>query len=105
MQCVAEGADAGGPLDKDIVNVFNFEFVTPVTPRTPVTVRVHADGAPVVNEPVTIVYRDNVLQMNTDGNGEAKTEFDTPDDSEGLRRWLRPFATDSRVVNSARSLL
>ena len=78
------------PLDKDIVNAFNFEFVTPVTPRTPVTVRVHADGAPVVNEPVTIVYRDNVLQMNTDGNGEAKTEFDTPDDSEGLRWWLRP---------------
>lgn len=74
------------PLDKDIVNVFNFEFVTPVTPRTPVTVRVHADGAPVVNEPVTIVYRDNVLQMNTDGNGEAKTEFDTPDDSEGLHQ-------------------
>ncbi len=72
-------------LDKDIVNSFNFDFVTPVTPRTPVKVRVHGDGAPIAGEPVTIVYRDTVLQLTTDANGEAATMFDTPASGETLR--------------------
>lgn len=72
-------------LDYEIVNVFNFDMVTPVIPRTPVTVRVKGDGMPIADEPVSIVYGDMELHLLTDVNGEAKAEFDSPTDEEMLR--------------------
>ena len=72
-------------LDKSIVNTFEFEFTTPVVRRTPVTVRVHGDGAPIVNEPVTLVYHDDVLELRTDSRGEAHAEFEPAAQGETTR--------------------
>ena len=66
-------------LVKDMVNVFNFESNTPKIPKTRVLVRVHADGMAVADEKVMLRTGDNTVSLVTDINGEARTEFDTPE--------------------------
>lgn len=63
-------------LDKDSVNVFNFEFLTPQPTRTRVEVYVSANGRPIANEPVRITHESTVRDLMTDANGLAVTEFE-----------------------------
>lgn len=86
-ECTVElrGESQSRTLDKNLVNTFDFEFVTPTTPRTPVTVRVSGDGAPIAGEAVDIVYRDMVEHHITDAAGEVHTAFDSPAPGDSLR--------------------
>lgn len=79
-------------LDKETVNLFRFDFVTPRAMRTPVEVCVMADGEPVAEEPVRIEYKDNIRNLLTDSTGTARTEFDTPED--GSREMVTAFVRE-----------
>ncbi|MDE6574814.1 MAG: hypothetical protein K2L84_05750 [Muribaculaceae bacterium] len=65
-------------LEKNILNTFDFNFVTPEIPRTAVRVHVSSDGVPVANEPVTLSFRTETKNLVTDAGGVATTEFEIP---------------------------
>lgn len=73
------GEQQSRELEKGVLNVFNFDMFTPTVPKTKVRVTVTSDGAPVRGEAVTLQAGESVRQVNTDVNGVAETEFDTPE--------------------------
>lgn len=86
-------------LDKEQVNVFNFEFNTPEVAKTKVRVTVSGDGLPLSDEVVKVSAGGSERIIRTDVNGVAETEFETPEQPVQCTAQVRDAISSEQLGN------